>query len=210
MTKPHLRLYGIASSRASRCQWVLNEIGLECEIVPVNDRTGETRTSEFLKINPNGKVPCLFDGELRIVESMAINLYLARRYGGDLWPRTFEGEAAAFQWTLWSVNEIENRLMEYLYARTRGDEDAMRKALRVLAGPLRVLDDEFAHRDYLAEDRFTIADLNAASNFAAGAFFGYNFSDYPRVFAWLKRCYARPACRIEGSTLMRFIALLGI
>ena len=203
-------LYGIAHSRASRCQWVLREIGLDFEAVPVNDRTGETRTAEFLAINPNGKVPVLFDGEYRIVESLAINLYLARRYDGGLWPRTAEGEGDAFQWTLWGLNEVENRVMTYLYARARGDGAAMAGALESLGGPLAVLDAVLADRDYLTEDRFTVADLNAAANFSGAAFFGYDYPGFSRVQGWLRRCFARPAARVPGSTLERFGAVLGV
>ena len=81
-----IKLYGIPASRAFRVRWMLEELGVAYQNVPTNFATGETRTAEFLKLNPNGHIPVLVDGETVLWESMAINLYLARAYGGGLWP----------------------------------------------------------------------------------------------------------------------------
>ena len=80
-----IKLYGTSMSRAGRSLWALEETGVSYDHVP-HGFTGETRKPEYLKINPNGHVPALDDNGTIIWESMAINLYLAEKYGKDsLW-----------------------------------------------------------------------------------------------------------------------------
>jgi len=79
-----IKLYGIPASRAFRPLWMLEELGLAYENVPVNFADGGTRSAEFLTLNPNGHIPVLVDGEVVLWESMAISLYLARKYGAGV------------------------------------------------------------------------------------------------------------------------------
>ena len=85
-----LRIYGIGASRASRPLWLLEELGEPYELVRCDYRDGGTRTAEYLAINPNGHIPTLVDGEIVVWESMAINLYLVRKFGGPLAPATLD------------------------------------------------------------------------------------------------------------------------
>ncbi len=78
-----MKLYGIAGSRAMRSLWAAEEVGVEYEHVPTHF-IGDSKKPDYLAINPNGRVPALVDGDVTLFESMAINLYLARKYGGAL------------------------------------------------------------------------------------------------------------------------------
>ena len=127
-----IKLYGQTRSRANRCLWALEEIGVPYELVPIDTNKGENDKPEFLAINPNGRIPALVDGDLKLFESMAINLYLARKYGKDLWPSTEAGEAHALQWSFWGTAEVEPFLITLLYSRslrrrTRGGPTDRRK-----------------------------------------------------------------------------------
>src|SRR5438093_255406 len=84
-----IMLYGVPRSRTMRPLWMLEELGVPYENKPVSF-LGESRSPEFLRLNPNGHIPVLRDDDVVIWESMAINLYLARKYGKGLWPRTVE------------------------------------------------------------------------------------------------------------------------
>ncbi|HXZ88731.1 MAG TPA: glutathione S-transferase N-terminal domain-containing protein, partial [Candidatus Binataceae bacterium] len=75
-----IKLYGIPQSRSARCLWILEELGLPYENIPV-DFIGEAQKPEYLKINPNGRIPALDDDGVVLFESLAINLHLARKYG---------------------------------------------------------------------------------------------------------------------------------
>jgi hypothetical protein len=82
-----LKLYGQARSRASRSLWMLEEIGIAYEHVPIRPYT-ESRQADYLRINPNGHIPSLDDGGYILWESLAINLYLAENYAAAIERRT--------------------------------------------------------------------------------------------------------------------------
>jgi glutathione S-transferase len=107
-----LKIYGVPRSRASRVLWMAKELGLDYEHVKVDFATGETRTPAHLALNPNGHVPVIDDDGLILWESMAINLYLAKKYGADtLYPSRLEDEARAWQWSFWAVTEVERPVL---------------------------------------------------------------------------------------------------
>jgi hypothetical protein len=87
---PMIKLYGIPRSRTARVLWMLEELQVPYEQVPVSF-IGDVAEAEYLKINPNGHIPALQDGDLTLFESLAINLYLARKYDKGLWPKTVDG-----------------------------------------------------------------------------------------------------------------------
>ena len=72
-----MKLYGAPPTRALRVIWLLNELGLEYEMLPVDLLQGENQQQDFLTLNPAGRVPVLVDGSLVLTESAAIQLYLA-------------------------------------------------------------------------------------------------------------------------------------
>ena len=113
------RLYGVSSSRALRSIWAAEEVDLEYEHVPTHFMN-DSKTEEYLAINPNGRVPALVDGEITLFESMAINLYLAKTYGGDLYPQDAAAEAETWQWSVWGISEIEPLQMAVVAAGQAG------------------------------------------------------------------------------------------
>ncbi len=113
-----IRIYGTPMTRAIRPLWLLEELGVPYELVRTDFAGGATRTTEFLKINPNGHVPALVDGDLVLFESMAINLYLAEKYGkGTLWPGSEHDRAQTVQWSFWAITECEAYLFDALFAK---------------------------------------------------------------------------------------------
>lgn len=195
-----ITVYGIPASRAFRVLWMLEELGLEYRHVPTHFAGGGTRTAEFLKLNPNGHIPVLVDGETVLWESMAINLYLARRYGaGTLWPATVEDEGRAFQWSFWVMTEVEAALLAALLHRRILPEAQRNAALAEesvakLAAPFAVLDGALRGRAHLLGEAFTVADLNVASVLSWTALAGLDLGRWPQLAAWFKRCVERPAC----------------
>ncbi len=199
-----LTLYGLALSRASRCLWALEELGVAYDHVPTRF-DGENRTPEFLAINPNGRLPAMKHGEFCLFESMAINLYLARTFGqGSLQPGGEIGAALATQWSFWVMTECEQALL-YGLLHTLGIMGFEQSAAKVqeqrekLEGPLGVLNAALEGREYLVGDRFTIADLNVASVFLWASMARMDLSPHGNVQAWLARCVERPACTTVGE-----------
>ena len=192
-----IKLYGIPRSRTMRPLWILEELGLPYENVKVSF-VNDTRKPEFLKINPNGHIPVLQDGDLTLWESMAINLYLARRYDKGLWPKRVEDEGRAFQWSLWAMTELEEPVLTAVMHRMslpadQRDPKRADDAAERFKTPLGVLNGELAGKAYLLGDAFTVADLNVASVISSAPLGGLDLGPVPHVLAWVVRCTGRPA-----------------
>ena len=199
-----IKLYGVPLSRAFRSLWALEEIGVDYENVPVNF-VDDAKKPQYLAINPNGRIPALVDGDLTLFESMAINLYLARKYDGGLQPKSLEDEARAVQWSFWGMTELEPHLLKILLNRVllpedQRDSSEAEAGVAALQAPLRVLDGALAERSSLLGDSFTIADLNVASVLSWASFVGLDLSSFPHVKRWFDACLGRPAAgRARGS-----------
>lgn len=193
-----IKLYGHLMSRAHRVAWMLKELELPYEHVPVNFLDGSTRRPEYLAVNPNGRVPSIVDDGLRLFESLAINLHLARKYGGRLAPAGLEEESLATQWTMWVVTEVEKPLLfaaANLFLFEAGGRNAAEAemAMARLARPFGVLEAHLQDRPHLLGDRFTVADLNVASVMTLAPLAQIDLVRWPRMAAWLHACLERPA-----------------
>ncbi len=195
MSKP--RLYGVVNSRALRSIWAIEEVGIDYELVPTSF-AGDSKKPEYLAINPNGRVPALVDGDVTLFESMAINLYLAKTYGGDLYPTDPADEARTWQWSIWGLTELEPSFMDILVHKLMLPEE-QRQAERVataektLPRPLKVLDAHLEGREHVLGGAFTIADLNVAGAVMLSGMVGYDLSPYANVARWFTACQARPS-----------------
>ena len=78
-----------------------------------------TRSPAFRKVNPNGHIPSIDDDGLVLHESLAINLYLAKRYGGALGPADIAEDGKMAMWSLWAATEVEPHSIQVLYRRAR-------------------------------------------------------------------------------------------
>lgn len=196
-----LKIYGVARSRAFRTLWMANELGLDYDHVMVDFATGETRQPSYLAINPNGHVPAIDDGGFILWESMAINLYLAKKYGaGTLYPAAIEDEARAWQWSLWGMTEIERPVLTAMFNRAvyppeKRDAAAADAAEKDLQHPLGVLDAAVTKTPYLLGDDFTVADLNVAAILSWARPARIDFAPFAKAADWLARCALRPAAK---------------
>lgn len=190
-----VKLYGIPRSRAFRCLVAAEEARVDYELVPT-DFSKDAKTPAYRALNPNAKVPTLVDGDTVLFESLAINLYLMRKYG-DLWPRTIEDEGRVFQWTLWTATEIEPQQQQWAYntfVRPVDQRDAVQAAAGAerLKSALAVLETVLKGRDYLLGADYSAADLQVACVLYTAWFNSFDLSPFPRTKAWLDRCLNRP------------------
>jgi glutathione S-transferase len=192
-----LKIYGTSMSRTARVLWAAEEVGARYDHVPTP--IAETKSPAHLKLNPNGHVPVIEDDGLVLWESMAINFYLAAKYGkAPLWPETVQERAQANQWSYWSMLEVESHLVTLLQQRMflppdQRNEKIAAAAVETLKAPLKVIEGHLANRDYLLGREFTIGDLNVASVWTIGNMIGFDFSAAPKTKAWLAKCTSRPA-----------------
>jgi glutathione S-transferase len=191
-----LKIYGIAQSRTFRTLWMALELGLDYEQVELGFGEDGVKSPSFRAINPNGRVPTIKDGDFALWESMAINLYLAKKFDRGLYPHDLEGEAKCWQWGFWTVTEIEQPIAtwasnSFVLPEEKRDAAKAADALAQLQRPLGVLEASLAASPYLVSAGFGVADLNLAS--AMFRALQMDLTRYPKVKAWLDRCYARPA-----------------
>jgi|TARA_B100002003_G_scaffold242584_1_gene265763 glutathione S-transferase len=192
-----LQIHGAFNTRTSRVIWMALELGLDFDHNPIHYSDGSTRTPEFLAINPNGTLPAIQDGDLCLWESLAINLYLANKHGGELAPRDGSEMGLAMQWSFWAATEVEETALDALKHRLllpegERDEAVAAASAAKLAKPFGVLDAALAERDYLIGERFTVADLNVAAVMAWAKIAKLDLSVWPNLTAWLGRCLGRP------------------
>ena len=202
-----LKIYGVARSRAARVLWMAKELGLDYEHMKVDFAAGETRRPAHLALNPNGHVPVIDDDGFILWESMAINLYFAKKYGaGGLYPSRLEDEARAWQWSLWGMTEVERPLLtammnRAIFPENQRDAAAADAAEKTLAQPLGVLEGVLGRSPYLLGEHFTVADLNVASILVWARPAQIDMSAFPKVAEWLRICAERPAARATRQLL---------
>jgi glutathione S-transferase len=193
-----LQLYGNPKSRAMRCLWMLEEMGEPYQLIEKSTRPEDLQSADYLRLNPNARIPTLVDRDVVLWESMAINLYLAQEYKGPMHCAGPEALGLAAQWSFWAMLEMEHLLLDLLTHRAllpesvRDPSYAERDEL-LLQKPLGVLNAALTGREVLSGGSFSVADLNVASILVWGKMARLGLSSHPEVKGWLDKCLARPA-----------------
>jgi glutathione S-transferase len=171
--------------RDLRLRWACEEadLGYAVRTIPFEDRE-----TNHLAHQPFGQIPFLSDGALEIFESGAGLLHLARK-SEKLMPRDPVGEAKTLQWTIAALNSIEMVTVPWWFLKMSGDK------INHLAGwmgkRLDQLEKVLSEREWLAADRFTVADLLMADVLRVSAV--RSFGDRPATEAYVTRATDRPA-----------------
>lgn len=173
--------------RDLRLRWAAEEAGLAYDVrtVPFEDRA-----TNHLDSQPFGQIPFLTDGTLTIFESGAGLLHLARR-SETLMPRDASGEAETLQWVIAALNSIEMVTVPWWFLKVTGQAD---NGLSDWMGKrLAQLEDVLSKRNWLAADRFTVADLIMADVLRVSEVRAHG--ERPATEAYVARLTARPAFR---------------
>jgi glutathione S-transferase len=189
-------IYGSPRSRTMRVLWTAAELELDYEHVPLAFDDPRLKQADYVRLNPAGTVPTIVDDGFALSESLAINLYLAKRYGSNgeapLYPASAQDEASVWRWTLWAQSHLEPWVQQ----------DALLADLRQAIGShsratvnaaLAVLDAVLSERNWLVSEHFTVGDLNVASVLSPSRTIHLDLTPYRHVDNWLHRCCARPA-----------------
>jgi glutathione S-transferase len=195
-----LTFYFAPMSTASITEAVLAELAIPCDRVELNISTGDTRKPEFLKINPNGRVPAIVHEGTAIWESAAITMYLGEVFGVDanLYPALGPKRGEAMKWIVWSnvtLAEPAGRLFASLPPEKQGDAEtnspeatapelkstiAMEKAKADLVNCLRILNDGLAGRSFLIGD-YSLADTHLHGIVGWIGSMGVDLTPFPNV-----------------------------
>jgi glutathione S-transferase len=198
-----MKLYQLPMSTASfKVRALIHELGLNCEMVPVDMAKGAHKSPEFLAMNPNGKIPVLEDNGFVVWESNAILCYLAAlKPESGLLPTDPKGMAQVQQWLQWqgttlshSANEV---MAQTVYARMMGrqkDEAKHAAGLEKIRRDLGTLETSLAGKEYLC-GKLTIADFSIVSSLQPRTHMGFDLEAFPKVKAWVARMESRESVR---------------
>ena len=195
-----LTFYRAPMSTASITERVLEELGIPCERVHLDIGNGDTKKPEFLKLNPNGKVPTIVHDGTAIWESAAITIYLGETFGTEkkLYPAPGPKRGEAMKWIVWTnatlgdaVGRFTRNTMDW-HPADQQNAKAGEAAKKEIGECLRILDESLRGKQFLVGD-YTLADthLNAIIDWLRQM--KIDFTSYAHVTAWGQRCCARPA-----------------
>lgn len=163
-------------------------LGVPLELVPVNMLAGDHKKSPVVDMNPFGQLPVFVDGDVVLRDSQAILIYIARKWGGDVWLPTDAAQMAqVVQWLMVAENEIArgpaDARVHDKFGRKLDIAMAREKAAQVLS----IMDAHLSKHPWLALERVTVADIACMPYVALGHEGGVTVEAYPAVAAWVKR-----------------------
>ncbi len=194
-----MRLYDDPrSGNGYKARLALAQLHRDFDYVIVDVIRGETRSPEFLVVNPNGRVPVLeLDDGTRLPESNAILFYLAQ--GTPLWPVDSVAQAQALQWMFFEQYSHEPNIATARYWLIRWelthepyDERLMENKRAAGRAALSVMEQHLAHRRFLVGDRYSVADIALYAYTHVAEEGGFELSAYPAVNDWLDRVRTQP------------------
>jgi glutathione S-transferase len=196
-----MKLFWAPQTRAQRGIWLLEEAGVQYEMVRIDLGSEESRATDgFLEASPMGKVPALIDGDVRMAESAAICLYIADRYGmGSLAPALDDPSRGKYlYWTLYTPAVIEPAMSEKF---NKVEPNRQRSGWGDFDLMIETWDDALEGREWILGDGFTAADVMLGSSAIFLRQFGM-LPDSRNLGAYADRCAARAAYRraIEKGT----------
>jgi GST-like protein len=193
-----LKFYFNGAPNPNKVALFLEESGLPYELVPVDTRKGDQFKPEFLKVNPNGKVPAIDDDGVFVFDSNAILLYLAEKTGKFLAPNTPANRAQLLSWLMFvatGVGPYSGQAVHFKHFAPKDLEYAHNRYQFEARRHYGILDDHLANSRYMVGDSYTIVDM-ALWGWARLAPFVIGdevFAKYPNVKRLVDEISARPA-----------------
>jgi glutathione S-transferase len=188
------------SSNARRVHLTAVELGLEPDIVIVDLAKGEQRSPEFLRRNPAGQVPVLDDEGFVLTESHAIMQYLADAPGGeDLYPTARQPRADVNRWLFWNAYHFQpgvgvlnwENMVKPMLGRGAADPVEVARGTAAVTRLGDLLNQQLAGKTWLAQDRFTLADIAVATTLMTRQPAKLPVGDFGHVLSWLERVQQR-------------------
>jgi len=198
-----LTLSHAPQSRSIRPRWLLEEIGAPYDLIRIDLEAGDHRKPEYLKINPNGAVPTLVDGDLVLFESAAIVQYLADKFPEKRLapPLGTAARGKYYQWIHYAMNTLEPPTVTIFLHTTGSRPGRTEERLPQLVPPareqldaaLKVVDDELVGKEFILGDQFSAADVMIGTMLGWCAMQGLLGAGGTNVHAYLGRLATRPA-----------------
>ena len=198
-----IELYSWTTPNGHKIHIMLEETGLPYRVHKINLGAKEQTRPEYLKINPNGKIPAIVDTDgpdgkpLAIFESAAILVHLAQKSGKFL-PTEPRARYATLEWLMFQIANIGPMYGQAFHFRSVAPERvpyAIDRYTNEVGRLLGVMDKRLFEQPYLAGADYTIADIASWTWVRNSHSFGFNMENYPNVQRWVSTIAERPAVR---------------
>lgn len=189
-------LYTWTTPNGRKVSILLEELGVEYTAHAINIGQGDQKTPEFLAISPNNKIPAIVDSDtgIKLMESGAIMIYLAEKYGKFL-PTDLAARAEANQWLMWQMGGLGPMLgqtHQYAHFNSGKAPFAEERFLAEASRLYSVLDKRLEGRDYIL-DEYSIVDMACWPWISRFEWQQIDLDQFPNVRDWYRRVSARPA-----------------
>jgi GSH-dependent disulfide-bond oxidoreductase len=204
-----LKFYFNASPNPAKVALFLEESGLPYEAIPIDTRTGEQFSADFVALNPNSKVPVIVDGDVRVFDSAAILLYLSEKTGRFLAGDGAHARGELLSWLMFVASGIgpySGQAVHFRHYAPTGQQYASDRYQYEARRHYSILDTRLASRPFLLGEMYTIVDM-AAWGWARVVPFVLGdtaWSAMPHLKRWLETISARPAAIRANALKDRF------
>jgi GSH-dependent disulfide-bond oxidoreductase len=194
-------LYTWATPNGHKVSIMLEELGLEYRVQPIDIGNGEQFAPDFVAINPNAKIPAIVDqdgpegGPFAVFESGAILIYLAEK-SGRLLPADAGGSSRVIQWLMFQVGGLGPMLGQAQHFRRFAPQPlpyAIERYTEEARRLYRVLDKRLGDSEFLGGSAYSIADIAAYPWVGRAEWQGVPLGDFSQVRRWLDAIGSRPA-----------------
>jgi len=190
-----VKLHNVSySGNSYKVRLLLAHLGMPCETIEVDILKGQSRTPEFLKINPNGRTPVLDDNGFVLAESNAILAYLAK--GTKYLPEDRKKFAMIFQWMFFEQYSHEPFIATSRFWLQHKPDSPEKTALLASKrdggqAALKIMEDHLSKSDFFVDD-YSIADIALFAYTHVSHEGGFPLANFPRIRSWIDRVQAQP------------------
>lgn len=193
-------VYTAATPNGHKVTVTLDEMGVEYNLIPISFSNKEQKTPQFLRMNPNGRIPVIVDrdnDDFVVFESGAILIYLGEKFG-KLYPQEAKARSRTLQWLMFQMGGLgpmmgqANVFFRYFPEKLQPAIDRYQNECRRL---FEVLDSRLGQSPYLAGDELTIADIANWCWARTYEWSGVSIEGLPALNRWLDELALRPGCR---------------
>jgi glutathione S-transferase len=189
-----MKLYNVAySGNSYKVRLLLAQLGIPCEMIEVDILKGESRTAEFLKINPNGRTPVIDDNGFVLAESNAILAYLAQ--GTKFLPDDRKQFGLVFQWMFFEQYSHEPFIATSRFWLQHKPDSPEKTVLLVSKrdggwAALKIMETHLKKNDFVVDD-YSIADIALFAYTHVADEGGFPLDGFPKIRAWIERVKAQ-------------------